>query len=364
MFKKTLAAAAILGAFAGSAFAADVTLYGIIDTGLQYKHVEKTGDADQDTFTMATGQNSGSRFGLKGVEDLGNGLKVGFSLENAFTSDDGALDQNGRLFGREALVYVQGAFGELSMGRVGALDSGTGRYNLMGGDAHALSTGWDDIGKTSLVFAGQSSRMDNTVTYRSPKFAGMSVLAQYSFKKDGVTEDKAVEGESSSNRYYALGLTGDFAALSSALVVSSTNVSTAGATAVKEKGDDPLTVSGRVSYDFGVAKALLAAQYHDGGYADQKKGFGVTTGVIAPVFGGTLKATVGYGDYDYVDSTTGKDTYTAYTVGVGYEYPLSKRTFVYTAAGYSQTTDEYKAANTADEKTKTTEVMLGLVHKF
>lgn len=93
--KKTLAAVAVLGAFAGSALAADVQLYGVVDTGLRYTHFD--GDAAAagydavDKFEMKSGQQSGSRFGFKGTEDLGNGLTVGFILENQFNSDDGSL---------------------------------------------------------------------------------------------------------------------------------------------------------------------------------------------------------------------------------------------------------------------------------
>lgn len=126
--KKTLAALAVLGAFAGSAAAADVTLYGVVDLGLNYQY-SKVGDADAvNTFKEQAGQNSGSRFGLKGTEDLGNGVKVGFILENGFAADDGTMSQGGRLFGREANLFVTGDFGTLSMGRVGALSAGVGSY--------------------------------------------------------------------------------------------------------------------------------------------------------------------------------------------------------------------------------------------
>ncbi|MBM6705330.1 porin, partial [Sutterella massiliensis] len=100
--KKTLLALATLSAMAGSAFAADVTVYGLVDYGFQFKHVDQyTQTGDDNTFQMKSGMNSGSRFGLKGSEDLGNGLKVGFVLENGFSADDGTLDNGGRLFGRE-----------------------------------------------------------------------------------------------------------------------------------------------------------------------------------------------------------------------------------------------------------------------
>ena len=99
--KKTFVAVAVLGAFAGSAMAADVTLYGKIDLGLQYQHLDN-GTTTTDQFKETSGQNSGSRFGLKGTEDLGNGYKVGFVLENGFSGDTGAFSTDGKLFDREA----------------------------------------------------------------------------------------------------------------------------------------------------------------------------------------------------------------------------------------------------------------------
>jgi len=102
MFKKTIAALAVAGAFgtmaAGAVYAADVTLYGVVDLGLKYSHV----DADQsgvdavDKLEMKSGSQSGSRFGIKGAEDVGNGLKVGFQLENGFDADTGSLGYNSR----------------------------------------------------------------------------------------------------------------------------------------------------------------------------------------------------------------------------------------------------------------------------
>lgn len=105
MFKKSLAAVAVLGAFAGSALAADVQLYGLVDLGLNWTQVDN-GKTTTDSFGMGSGQNSGSRFGLKGTEDLGNGYKVGFNLENSFKADDGAFDKGSRLFHRESILFV------------------------------------------------------------------------------------------------------------------------------------------------------------------------------------------------------------------------------------------------------------------
>ena len=87
MFKKSIAALAVLGAFAaGSAVAADVTIYGRADLGLRFTHVDSdmSGYDDVDTFEMATGNYTGNRVGIKGSEDLGNGMTVAFVLENGF----------------------------------------------------------------------------------------------------------------------------------------------------------------------------------------------------------------------------------------------------------------------------------------
>lgn len=359
--KKTFVAAAVLGAMASTAFAADVTLYGVVDLGLNYTQTKTTGSDTQNNFSMASGQNSGSRFGLKGTEDLGNGYKVGFVLENGVKADTGALEKGGRLFHREALLFVQSPYGELSMGRTGALDAGTGRYNLMGSGATAMGTGWDKVGKSNKVLLGTGDRMDNTVTYKSPSFAGVTVYAQASLKKDSTKADTATatytEGSSDADRYYALGAKFSAEGLNTGLVVSMNDYSRYDMT---QKDDDGYTVSGFVNYDFGMVKPMLAAQYWDNGKKDgvATKGYGVVIGATAPVLGGTLKATAGWNDAEYVEDN-GTDL-NNWMVGFGYEYKLSKRTTIYTAAGYTE--EKTKAATT--KKAKTSEVMAGLVHTF
>ena len=382
--KKTLAAVAVLGALAGSAMAAEVTLYGVIDTGLNWTQVKKTNKATTDSFSMGSGQNSGPRFGLKGTEDLGDGWKVGFNLENSFKSDTGALESaedGGRLFHREALLFVQSPYGELSMGRTGALDAGTGRYNLMGSGATAMGTGWDVVGKSTLILKGTGSRMDNTVTYQSPSFAGLTVYAQASLKKDSCDPELAdfeeefdvsyKEGSSDAERYYALGAKFSAEGLNAGLVFSTTDYSRLDV--AKANDDNGYVVSGFVNYDFGMVKPMLAAQYWDGGdkltYKDDDatdrtingtKGYGIVIGATAPVLGGTLKVTGGWNDFEDAADNSSTD-YNNWMIGAGYEYKISKRTMIYTAAGYSEAKTKKMTATT---KTKTTEVMAGLVHTF
>lgn len=375
MFKKTLAAVAVLGAFAGSAFAANVTMYGIIDTGLGYTSTDKGYGEDVNTFQMRAGQNSSNRFGVKGEEDLGNGVKVGFVLENGFNSDDGTFNNGDRLFDREALLYVNGTFGELGMGRQGELASGNGRYGLFGGKVSPFSTAWADIGGHKYVMGAGFGRMDNSVTYKTPTFAGVNVLAQYSFNKDSTDTDR--EGSSAVDRQYALGASFTAGDLYLTGIVTQTNLQSLG----KQDVEDPLTVSLGGNYNFGVAKLYVATQYFKDSDlsvkqidrydeksnktgcqdASQFDGFGLSVGADVPAFGGTAKVLVGYMDAE--DQSTAAQDVQRYTFSVGYEYPLSKRTFVYGGAGYYM--DSYDKVDVGhDDKASVAAVNAGLVHKF
>ena len=407
--KKTLAAVAVLGAFAGTALAADVTLYGKIDAGLNYTHVSEDGSASTDDFTMKSGQNSGSRFGLKGTEQISEGLTVGFQLENGFSIDDGQDGQGDRLFGREARLFVQTDFGEFGFGRIGGIDSGLGSYDLIG-DASVFGTGWGEFtGAMAPYFKGKSDRYDNMITYKSPTFAGLTLVAQASLKKDSSGEGD--EGTHLADRYYALGLGADYGALTGALTVSMQDYSgfakrytgaldpTDTVEAVNKDNandSDGYAVTAFAAYDFGVTKVSLGAQYFDnvaqarGSLASSLKfdkdahelyeefgevdfgltGYGVMLGAITPVGAGSLFTSVGYADYEASDlptdalATTEKADYKVYGVGVGYQYPLSKRTYVYTAASYTKTTENEGLAASKDVDTDVTEVMAGIVHNF
>lgn len=367
MFKKTLAAVAVLGAFAGSAFAANVTMYGIIDTGLGYTSTDKGYGEDVNKFDMRSGQNSSNRFGVKGEEDLGNGVKVGFSLENGFSSDDGKLSTADRLFDREALLYVAGDFGELGMGRQGDLASGNGRYGLFGGKVSPFSTGWSDIAGHKYVMGAGFGRMDNSVTYKTPTFAGFNVLAQYSFKKDSAKEGR--EGSSAVDRQYALGASFTAGDLYLTGIVTQTNLKSLG----QQDVEDPLTVSLGGNYNFGVAKLYVATQYFKDSDLAVKMiqnvekvgefdGFGLSVGADVPAFGGTAKVLVGYMDAE--DQTTTPNDVQRYTFSVGYEYPLSKRTFVYGGAGYYMDSYDKGSKDGYDDKASVAAVNAGLVHKF
>ena len=405
--KKTLAAVAVLGAFASSAFAADVTLYGKVDLGPQYQNTNidsLTYDAREDaigvvnekndSWGLKSGNNSGSRWGIKGSEKIADGLTVGFQLESGFTADDGKQGQGSRLFGRESRLYIQTDFGEIGMGRMGGLDSGLGSYDVVS-KGWAFGTGWgDSIGSNMAIFVGSSDRYDNMITYKSPTFAGVTVLAQASLSTTESGIDTA-EGSSDTRRYYALGATGAWDALTAGLVFSTTDyerswVNDKTAEALGEGREDmSKVVTGYVAYDFGVIKPMLSAQYFDDlnvdvwahrsgdGWEEEAgkavaswlqgysvKGYGVALGATAPLASGTVYATVGYSDYETtekMDVDSEKFSVDAIQFGVGYQYPLSKRTYVYTAAGYTKVSGE---CEDLDVEAKTTEVVAGIVHNF
>ena len=378
--KKTLAALAVLGAFAGTAAAADVTLYGLVDYGFNYQHVDadvKNVDAS-DSFKMMSSQNSGSRFGLKGTEDLGNGLKVGFVLENGFDADTGSLANGGRLFGRESQVNLQGAFGTVSFGRVGELVSANGSYALMG-KASPFSGGWQDSVGQKFVFANGFDRYDNMITYVTPSFNGFKVHAQYSFKNDGKDGD-GVEGKASADRYYAIGATFETQNLYLVGVVDSKNWGSIATDTDGHELDDQLSVTLGGAYDFGFMKLYASGMYFKGmkgadfqGHTVLKdidenasyKGYSLQVGADVPAFGGTAKVNFGWMDgqtdqkEDSYNNAHGEDI-DRFSAAVGYLYPLSKRTSVYGGLGYVM--DSSNNAENSDPSAY--EAVLGLVHRF
>src|ERR1700738_4228053 len=101
MMKKTLLVGALTGVFATMAHAqSSVTLYGLIDAGISYS----SNVGGKSLWQETSGAMNASRWGLRGSEDLGGGLKAIFTLENGFNIDTGKFGQNGAEFGRQAFV--------------------------------------------------------------------------------------------------------------------------------------------------------------------------------------------------------------------------------------------------------------------
>lgn len=397
--KKTLAAVAVLGAFAGSALAADVQLYGIVDMGLVYSHVDTDGIGDDvDSFQMKSGQASGSRWGFKGTEDLGNGLTVGFILEDGFDADTGSEDSTGVMFNRESSLFLQGSFGKFAMGRMGALNNGQSSWAKVGMLSAFGTSDWGGYSAQLSNIFSLAGQWDNMIAYETPDFAGFKVYAQYGM-------GSADENESTSDRFYAIGATYNNGPIAGYFAVDSINYKTWGDDAPVAGADeieDSLTVTLGGSYDFDVVKVYLGAQYFDevklssiGGivkdYKDAPisgsaasftklgdlkiKGYGISLTGDAPVAGGKVMFGVGYVDADAADSMTDARaelddvSVKRYVVSVGYDYPFSKRTDVYAVASYSQDQLEWretggKDVGAHDNDLSSYAVVVGLRHRF
>ena len=394
--KKTLAAVAVLGAFAGSALAADVQLYGIIDTGLAYVQGDADGlSQDFDSFSMESGQGSGSRWGIKGTEDLGNGLTVGFILEDGITTDDGA--DSGVMFNRESSIFLQGNFGKIAFGRMGALNNGQSSWSRVG-MISAFGTSYGEYTARIDRIIATSGQWDNMIAYETPDFAGFKVYAQYSMgnsKSTGSTSWGSVENESSSDRFYAVGATYNNGPFAAYLAVDSINYATwnhslnGGNGGSVEMGDS-LTVTLGGSYDFDVVKVYLGGQYFDeaklstfgGVIADVDidtaptvdalvKGYSVSLSGDAPLGSGKLLFGLGYVDAEASDNyeTVSGETFDfkRYVVSVGYDYPFSKRTDVYAVASYMQDQWETTTGTPADDQDadpSAYSIIVGLRHRF
>lgn len=380
--QKKLIAVAVLGAcVAGSAFAANVDVYGRIDTGLSYVHYDETGLSDAvDTLSLDSGLSSGSRWGLKGSEDLGNGYQVGFVLESGFSSDTGKMSKDG-LFNREATLRVSGPFGSIYAGRMGRIGSDAGSVGFYAGSVSPFGSGWGKMAGHFAVTANYDSRYHNALAYVSPKVGPVTVYAQY-------TMGNTTENESGDDRLFSLGAQADFGALQVLGLVEYLNKKSVATTVYDDSQyDDSYTINLGGSYDFSVAKVFLAGQYFKAApdYAGMKAnyaklvegnewhysfdGFGVNVGATAPIGAGEFLVSAGYGKGDLnVDTKDGKRSADAYIIQVGYTYPFSKRTNLYAGAGYMQTSMEDGFTNTdgtySDKDFKTTQVMFGLLHKF
>lgn len=401
--KKTLVAVSVLGAFAGSALAADVQLYGILDTGVGYSHInmDTSGVDDVDSFEMKSGVGSGSRWGLKGTEDLGNGLTVGFILENGFDSDDGSEDSTGVMFNRDSSLFLEGSFGKLAFGRMGALNSGQSSWSKVG-MINAFGTSYGEFtAQASNVFS-LAGQWDNMIAYETPDFAGFKLFTQYGM---GSNDN---ENESSSNRFYSLGVTYNNGPFAGYFAVDSINYKTA----KFSKGewpnngddiDDSLTVTLGGSYDFDVVKIYLGAQYFDevrlsslGGPICRAndvrdlgisgfdlsindiaklKGYGISLSGDAPLAGGRVMFGLGYVDADAADSLDKALSQNIagfrdfeiqrYVVSAGYSYPFSKRTDVYGVASYMQDNeDTSRESGTLEQDPSAYSFYVGLRHRF
>ncbi len=154
----------------------NVTLYGVLDTGVE--HVTNVGAAGKGLTRMPTLTGSvASRWGMRGSEDLGGGQKAIFTLESGFGLDTGVSGQGGRLFGRQGFVGVAGAWGSLTLGRQYTM--------LVASIADTDILGPNIYGSGSVDSYIPNARADNAIAYRGT-FNGLTLGATYSLGRDTV----------------------------------------------------------------------------------------------------------------------------------------------------------------------------------
>jgi predicted porin len=340
--KKTLVAIAALAAFGAASAQSSVTLYGRIDASIGNQKTTTGGVTVADPgVQISSGAHTGSRWGLRGSEDLGGGLKANFQLEQGFSIDTGAAN-NPNEFNRTAKVGLSGGFGSLDVGRqYDITDTIYANYDAMG------YSGFSAMGYTFNVGCGAAGgsgdcvgRQDNSVIYKTPSMGGFSVTALWA-----PGEDKTAAA--SAGRVY--GLMADYSngPIGVGLAWQS-NKAAAGRT----RTDSVLGAS----YNLGVAKLFLQLESgKNNNTVGTGKDNGFNVGAVIPV--GAAKLSVGYATEK--QKIAGAEVSKAKAFGLLGTYDLSKRTYVY--AGYRRGETNPVGANNT---TKVTKYGLGLVHNF
>ncbi|MEO8311537.1 MAG: porin [Caldimonas sp.] len=170
-------AAAALAAALPVAQGQSISAFGLIDVAVE--HVTRVGSPPRNLNRMPSATGSlPSRIGFRGSEDLGDGLRAVFVIEQGFAPDQGTFNQGGRAWGRQALVGFTGPWGSLTIGR---------QYTMLYWsilDADILGT--NIYGSGSLDAYIPNARADNAIVYRGT-FSGVTIGASYSVGRDAAS---------------------------------------------------------------------------------------------------------------------------------------------------------------------------------
>lgn len=300
--KRQAAVLAALGLAGGLAHAqSSVVLYGVVDAAL-----ERVKGATSLT-RLSSGQQQGSRWGLRGVEDLGGGLKASFLLESGFNADVGTLGQGGRLFGRQGYVGLGNEWGTVRLGR---------QYTPMDDIASIIGTKvYDVVSVVPIIGNGDYNRVDNAITYVSPTVANTVFQLQYSLGDERVSTNPSPNfgKQVSAHALYAQGPW--------TLGLSLMQVKDADGVAAGNQGKDALLFVG--AYDFGPMK--LTGYYDVEDKAVEKlKLFGLALGFK---LGENTVLAVGAAQAKNVNGSAALDDAKLYTLQATHN--LSKRTSLY-----------------------------------
>ncbi|MFM0045630.1 porin [Paraburkholderia sediminicola] len=336
MKKPIVIAAAILSSSSAQSFAQNsVTLYGVLDDSIQYAH-NAGGKSNQ--IAMVSGQLSGSRWGLKGVEDLGGGLQAVFRLENGFDPNTGKLGQGGRMFGRQAYVGLsKDTFGTVTLGRqydalFDLVFPAQGNYFL----EYFAAPGDVDIGDGTV-------RQNNAIKWASPDWSGFRVNLTYSLGN--------VAGAVGSGQSYSGAMsytTSSWVVAAGYIHIDNGNptISTRGATSSDSIFESPVNSAystakaidiTRVAANYTVGPVTFGGYYSFSEYlADAASTFSgserYNNGSIFALWQVSPPFQLELG-YDYMKSA-GDSSATYHTINLAADCSLSKRTDIYGIASY------------------------------
>jgi len=336
--KKSLIALAVLAASGASMAQSTVTLYGIADLWFGTVTNETAGVSLSKTMLESGGVN-GSRWGMKGSEDLGGGLKANFDFQAGIALDTGAgTSATATAFSRQSWVGFSGGFGAFRLGRT------TTAYDDVSGSSNAVFD--SALAPMGSVFksTGYSSRQNNMLYYQAPNMSGFSGAVSYALGEDKTAATSATSTTSLNLTYGAGPLAVQFA-YQVQDVLNPTAASS----------DAAFTRLG-ASYNFGVATAKVTyGKVSNVASVTDSNATDFQIGVDYPMSSAlTLSASYAKSDDDKpVGFESARKGY-----GIGAAYTLSKRTFLY--GGYRSNTAT--VLNTAD--TKDSVLAVGVQHRF
>ncbi|MDR1647125.1 MAG: porin [Zoogloeaceae bacterium] len=325
--RQFILAASVAAIFSAGAQAqsSNVQIYGSIDMGFSHRS-DNLRDNVGSQSRIDSGISSGSRLGFKGTEDLGNGLKVLFTLEAGYSADTGTSGQGGRLFGRQVFAGLTGGFGTVLAGRLYAphysLMSAIDPFKrgMVGQHNNVLAAGVTVSGSPGSINLFDPDRVDNAVAYVTPSWSGFSLTAAYSNNAIG----QEATGNTGDNRVFALMPRYTNGPLD--IGFSYHRIKSEDSDAVKVNN---WTLAG--AYDFGPVK--LAAAYEQSRWndvlgvdGDDLKLKAWLLGVTVPFGKHAFLASYNQSKLDWSDDS-GKGR----QIALGYTYALSKRTNLFAA---------------------------------
>lgn len=341
--KKTLLAMALSAAVAPAAFAqTNVTLYGIVDAGVEYARVSSgaaapgISGAEGSAIRVSPGIQSGNRWGLRGTEDLGGGMRAIFTLEAGFNIDDGAFTTNGgggsAGFGRRSFVGLEGGFGQVFLGR----DYTPGFWVALNSDRMQFGM-YGNAATLTQIVPTNNTRTGSALFYVSPKFGGLTIRAALGAGQESFGNDAGPNYRGQSLGRFA-GVAAEYAQgpLYVGAAFQTQRVARPTLTSLSNDDDSRFWIVG-ASYNFGAFGINAGFSRNDPAGATAGVPAGVATaettgywvGAGVKLGAGDLLAQVGR---VRADLAAGQDP-RANVWGVAYTHPLSRRTNAYVAYG-------------------------------